>query len=284
MRYDLHDALGNVVAQASLDGDEPQVVWAAQYDAHGKKLAETSETPSPYQWGGAHGYYADEDVGMYLLGLRWYESFTGRFINQDPIGFGGNDANLYRYVGNDPINAVDPWGLQRNNNRALREQQMARMRGEIARHRNYILWFDFDAQEYAALEKGFAATMDGLIPGVDPFESLYDKNDPLLQKSHQLGQVAFIALSTATGRALFDAFGKALTTANGINWASLSRVEQIALSYGALLTVIYNSGKIIGPLTATSIGLAGGGLFLNKVKNFIHLMYKIMTEPVSNSK
>jgi hypothetical protein len=35
----------------------------------------------------------------------------GRFISQDPIGFGAGDANLYRYVGNSPLMYVDPLGL-----------------------------------------------------------------------------------------------------------------------------------------------------------------------------
>jgi len=33
----------------------------------------------------------------------------GRFISQDPIGFEA-DVNFYRYVGNDPVNGVDPFG------------------------------------------------------------------------------------------------------------------------------------------------------------------------------
>jgi RHS repeat-associated protein len=111
MRYDLHDALGSVIAQVSLDEDEPQVVWAAQYDAYGKKLAKTSETSSPYQWGGASGYYFDKDVGMILMGLRWYDVETGRFLTRDPIGFSAGDSNFFRPMGNNPANAVDPWGL-----------------------------------------------------------------------------------------------------------------------------------------------------------------------------
>jgi hypothetical protein len=31
-------------------------------------------------------------------------------ISKDPIGFAAGDANLYRYVGNDPVNSIDPDG------------------------------------------------------------------------------------------------------------------------------------------------------------------------------
>ncbi len=32
-------------------------------------------------------------------------------MSKDPIGFSGGDGNLYRYVGNDPVNAIDSRGL-----------------------------------------------------------------------------------------------------------------------------------------------------------------------------
>ncbi len=35
----------------------------------------------------------------------------GRFISQDPVGFGGGDVNLYRYAGNGAVNFVDPSGM-----------------------------------------------------------------------------------------------------------------------------------------------------------------------------
>jgi hypothetical protein len=34
-----------------------------------------------------------------------------RFIENDPLGFGGGDVNLYRFEGNEPTNATDPYGL-----------------------------------------------------------------------------------------------------------------------------------------------------------------------------
>ena len=44
-----------------------------------------------------------------------YESASGRrkWLNQDPIGELGG-VNLYRFVGNDPINGLDPLGLEGN--------------------------------------------------------------------------------------------------------------------------------------------------------------------------
>ncbi len=42
---------------------------------------------------------------------RWYDSYTGRWLSEDPIGFAGGDSNLYRYVGNSPTNYRDPSGL-----------------------------------------------------------------------------------------------------------------------------------------------------------------------------
>jgi uncharacterized protein RhaS with RHS repeats len=34
-----------------------------------------------------------------------------RFISEDPIRLRGGDVNYFAYVGNNPINWIDPWGL-----------------------------------------------------------------------------------------------------------------------------------------------------------------------------
>ena len=52
----------------------------------------------------------DVSVGLYYYSARWYDSLTGRFVSADPAGLSA-DANLYRYVGNDPLNNTDPTGL-----------------------------------------------------------------------------------------------------------------------------------------------------------------------------
>lgn len=45
---------------------------------------------------------------------RAYTPILGRFLQTDPIRFNAGDVNLYRYVSNNPVNWVDPFGLEKN--------------------------------------------------------------------------------------------------------------------------------------------------------------------------
>lgn len=54
----------------------------------------------------------DSEIGLYYYRARYYDPFSGRFITRDPLGLAAGDINFYRYVGNNPINYVDPLGLQ----------------------------------------------------------------------------------------------------------------------------------------------------------------------------
>jgi RHS repeat-associated protein len=103
-RYFLTDALNSVTGQTRAD-----------------RSVQNSYVYSPYgesrRIGGDEGntiqYTARENdgIGVYYYRARYYDPIGGRFISQDPIGIGG-DANLYRYVGNEPVNQIDPQGLE----------------------------------------------------------------------------------------------------------------------------------------------------------------------------
>ena len=60
--------------------------------------------------GFAGGLY-DQDTGFVHFGARDYDPSVGRWISKDPIRFGGQQANLYVYVHNNPTNEIDPSGL-----------------------------------------------------------------------------------------------------------------------------------------------------------------------------
>jgi RHS repeat-associated protein len=52
----------------------------------------------------------DGETGLYYYRARYYDPTMGRFISEDPLGFGAGDTNLYRYVGNSSTMATDPTG------------------------------------------------------------------------------------------------------------------------------------------------------------------------------
>lgn len=63
--------------------------------------------------GTTHGFTGqrwDDETGLYFYKNRHYAPSIGRFLEPDPIGF-GDGLNTYAYVGNDPLNMIDPLGL-----------------------------------------------------------------------------------------------------------------------------------------------------------------------------
>jgi len=88
------------------------VVWKAAYQPFGKAQVITETITSNLRF---PGQYFDAETGLHYNLHRYYDPATGRYISADPIGLQGG-INLYAYVQNDPVDAVDPWGLWVKNN------------------------------------------------------------------------------------------------------------------------------------------------------------------------
>ena len=101
------DPQGNVAQRLDASAN---VLGVYAFDAYGLRTA-TDTTTDPYAgFEGGWGYYADAETGLSLLGHRYYDTGTGRFVTRDPIGYDGG-INLYRYTQNNPVNRSDPSGL-----------------------------------------------------------------------------------------------------------------------------------------------------------------------------
>ena len=100
------DHQGSIVALTDATG---AATTHYSYASFGLPRVSGEAVEQPYMYTGREW---DGATGLYYFRARYMEPRTGRFVAQDPIGFAGGDVNLYAYVGNNPMNARDPWGLR----------------------------------------------------------------------------------------------------------------------------------------------------------------------------
>jgi RHS repeat-associated protein len=70
------------------------------YDGFGNVESHTGSVLNFFQYAGRE---LDLETGILYYRARYFDPTAGRFITEDPTGFGSGDANLYRYVFNNPI-------------------------------------------------------------------------------------------------------------------------------------------------------------------------------------
>ena len=97
------DGLGSITALSNTSGN---VVQTYSYDSFGNITA-TGNISQPFTYTGRE---YDSETGMYFYRARYYDPKVGRFVTKDPIGFAGDDVNLYNYVGANSVNRKDPSG------------------------------------------------------------------------------------------------------------------------------------------------------------------------------
>ena len=100
----IHTGLKNSSTQSA---ENETIVANRVYDAFGNVVSSSGTWSGPFGYAGDFGYQEDAS-GLRLLGHRYYDSSTGRFITCDPIGAG---RNWYEYSEGNPIGRADPTGL-----------------------------------------------------------------------------------------------------------------------------------------------------------------------------
>jgi RHS repeat-associated protein len=91
-----------------LTNEKGNAVSAYDYEAFGRVTEkEGSFRGNPYR-------FSTKEHGagnLYYYGARYYDPQVGRWLTQDPLGM-VDGTNTYAFIGNNPVNFVDPWGEQ----------------------------------------------------------------------------------------------------------------------------------------------------------------------------
>jgi RHS repeat-associated protein len=105
--YTYHfDGTGHTVAVTDL---QENVVNKYAYTPFGAVANQQETITQPFKYVGEYGVMTEPN-GLVYMRARYYDSSVGRFIEEDPIAFGGGNVNLMAYAGNNPVMQIDPNG------------------------------------------------------------------------------------------------------------------------------------------------------------------------------
>jgi RHS repeat-associated protein len=166
------DALGSVVALSDSSGDTVQTY---EYSVYGQVAVEDINHPNPYMFAGRR---FDIEIGLYYNRARYYNPYTGRFLQIDPAGDG---MNSYAYCANSPVGWTDPYGLVKSFEELPRNTG-ARKAVSIAFYNGSAPGYWTDAQGQTHTNAGGAqfkeAADDFVVPvGGDTYALYFDIGD-----------------------------------------------------------------------------------------------------------
>ena len=111
----LNDANMNVTALVDTSG---AVQERYVYDPYGQCTVYDDDWSATVDWDDSKknpirycGYYFDDETGLYHVRHRSYHSMLGRWLQRDPIGYGGG-ISLQEYTDCSPATLGDPLGLR----------------------------------------------------------------------------------------------------------------------------------------------------------------------------
>jgi RHS repeat-associated protein len=104
--YYEQDGLGTVTSLSNAGGTLAQTYT---FDSFGNQTASSGSLTNSFQYTGRE---FDSEIGLYYNRARYYDPAAGRFLAEDPLGYGGDGSNFYAYVGNSPTGFTDIFGLK----------------------------------------------------------------------------------------------------------------------------------------------------------------------------
>jgi RHS repeat-associated protein len=107
IRYYHSDELSSTLAMTDENGN---ITDQFAYSSYGQLLNHAGTNETPFLWLAGCGIFYDNATGLHLTVHRAYSAKQRRFLSTDPLGINGS-RNLYMYAGENPLNFIDPLGL-----------------------------------------------------------------------------------------------------------------------------------------------------------------------------
>jgi RHS repeat-associated protein len=102
-RFGIADPLGTIEATTDSNGN---LAASLDYEPYGQTAG---SGPAAYPFAFTGRLPVMGSIVYYRK--RFYDSATGRFLSEDPLGVAAGDSNFYRYAANNPTELIDPMGL-----------------------------------------------------------------------------------------------------------------------------------------------------------------------------
>ena len=95
-----------------LTGDDGAVTDSYEVTPYGETVAHTGTSDNPFTFLGAWGVMQQDQAGLFLMGYRFYDATSGRYLSRDrEVRPSPRAINPYQYALANPVNYSDPRGL-----------------------------------------------------------------------------------------------------------------------------------------------------------------------------
>lgn len=191
--YYFFDPLGSVSARMNHAGGQSHHLLSATGQSVNNAFIETGDPWCGYK--AQAGYYTDHETGLVQCTFRFYDAATGRFLNRDPIHVAGG-LNLYDHTLGNPVNGVDPLGLE--------------VRGFFDRRTGILTFRDIDTNERVTVRGVFSGEPGYRDPSNEGEQGLgpIPKGEYDIKPGgyvHHFGNYYWYELRPASGK---DAYGR----------------------------------------------------------------------------